>query len=98
MDIIEKAKIILGIDSEKDDLLKVLYAGTVEEFLDYTNRQDIPTGAESVLLNMLVVQYNRLGTQGLNSQSYSGVSEAYIDGYPQSIIKQLNRYRKLKMV
>ena len=43
-----------------------------------------------------VIKLNRMGTEGVASQSYSGVSESYIDGYPAEIVAVLNRKRKIK--
>lgn len=45
-----------------------------------------------------VIKLNRLGTEGLGAQTYSGVSESYIDGYPAEIKAALNRKRKIKFV
>ena len=45
-----------------------------------------------------IIKLNRMNTEGLASQSYSGVSESYIDGYPQDILSILNRKRKIKVV
>lgn len=96
---LDKLKLMLGItDNAKDTLLNLILDIVIQEFLDYTNRDDIPDGANAVALQMAVIQYNRIGSQGLASQGYSGVSESYIDGYPQNIRKQLNRYRKMKAI
>lgn len=95
---IEKAKVLLNLGEDKEVVLEVLYEQCCAEFLDYCNREDIPAAAEGVLLQMLLTSYNRLGSEGLSSQGYSGVNESYTDGYPRNIINQLNRYRKLKLV
>lgn len=95
---LDKLKLILGVGSDKEPVLELILDVVIQEFLDYTNRDDIPNGANAVVLQMAVIQYNRLGSQGLASQGYSGVSESYIDGYPDNIKKQLNRYRKLKTI
>jgi hypothetical protein len=39
-----------------------------------------------------------MGSDGLAAQSYSGVSETYIDGLPEDIQKLLNGKRKIKVV
>ena len=38
---------------------------------------------------MVVFLYNRLGTEGLNSESYSGVSYNYSSDYPEYILSAL---------
>lgn len=51
-----------------------------------------------VIARIAVIHLNRIGTEGLASQSFSGVSENYIDGYPADIIAILNMKRKIKVV
>ena len=98
MNVISNAMAILNLDSSKEPVLYALQDMVEQEFCDYCNRADIPLEANGVILQMLLVQYNRLGAQGLSSQSYSGVSESYLDGYGDNIRKQLNRYRKLQVI
>lgn len=47
---------------------------------------------------MAVVKLNRMNTEGLASQAFSGVSENYLDGYPEDIQMILRGKRKLKVV
>ena len=96
---LDKLKLILSInDNTKDGLLALILDIVIQEFLDYTNREDLPDGANAVVIQMAVIQYNRIGSQGLTSQGYSGVSESYLSDYPDNIRKQLNRYRKIKAI
>lgn len=53
---------------------------------------------EIIAVRIAVIKLNRLNTEGLSSQSMSGVSESYIDGYPADIVAVLNRKRKIKVV
>ena len=53
---------------------------------------------ESVAVEIAIIKLNRLGSEGLASQGYSGISESYIDGYPASIVAVLNRKRRVKVV
>lgn len=53
---------------------------------------------EMVAEKIAIIKLNRLNTEGLASQSYSGVSENYIDGYPADIVAVLNRKRRIKVV
>lgn len=45
-----------------------------------------------------IIMLNRMNSEGIASQSYSGVSESYIDGYPADVLAVLNRKRKIKVV
>lgn len=64
---------------------------------DYCNRD-----ADPVLIltaeRIAVIELLRQGTEGIVSQSASGVSENYIDGYPDDIKMILNRKRKVKFL
>jgi hypothetical protein len=53
---------------------------------------------EMVAERIAIIKLNRMNTDGLASQSFSGVSESYIDGYPADILAILNRKRKIKVV
>ena len=46
---------------------------------------------ELMAQKIAVIKLNRMNTEGLAGQSYSGVSENYIDGYPADILAVLNR-------
>ena len=93
---LQKLKLILNRGAEAEAQLQVILDLVIQEFLDYTNQEEIPAGAEAVIIQMAIISYNRLGSEGLSSQGYSGVSESYLNEYPENIRKQLNRYRKLK--
>lgn len=53
---------------------------------------------EMVAAKIAIIKLNRLNTEGLASQSYSGVSENYVDGYPAEIAQVLRAKRKLKVM
>lgn len=61
----------------------------------YCNRQ-VDYELEVIAEKIAIIKLNRLNTEGLASQGYSGVSESYIDGYPADILAILNRKRKIK--
>lgn len=98
MEILEQIKLLSSNTNEA--LISLIIEKTIIEISDYTNI-DFDENNQSminVLVDMVVVKLNRLGTEGIASQSYSGVSESYIDEYPHYILKQLNsiKYSKNK--
>lgn len=93
---LEKIKICLTNNTYTDDLINLFIEDTTKEVKIYCNREDIDTELESVIRRIVIIKLNRMNSEGLSSQSYSGVSESFIDGYPQDIIAVLNRKRKLK--
>lgn len=92
---LDKLKLILSIkDDTKDDLLTLLIEQAIEEALNYTH-QDSIENLRSNIISMVVYKYNRLGTEGLDSEGYSGVSFGYSTDYPESIMRVLKSQRKL---
>lgn len=67
------------------------------EVESYTNRE-LDAVLELVALQIAKIKLNRIDTEGLLSQSLSGVNENYINGYPEEIKAILNRKRKLKVL
>ena len=64
------------------------------EAKDFTHREDV-CELQSTIERMVVYNYNRIGTEGLNSESYSGTSYKYTTDYPEQILKMRKRYRKI---
>lgn len=93
---LEKIKTCLTNNTYTDALINLFIDDTTKEVKIYCNREDIDTELESVIRRIVIIKLNRMNSEGLSSQSYSGVSESFIDGYPQDIIAVLNRKRKLK--
>lgn len=93
---LDKIKVCLTNNTYTDDLINLFIEDTITEIKVYCNREDIDTELESVIRRIVIIKLNRLGSDGLASQSFSGVSESFIDGYPQDIVSILNRKRKLK--
>jgi hypothetical protein len=92
---LEDIKLLLGVTStDKDKLIKLLINLATEDARTISRRQDV-TELESIIIQMVVFNYNRLGTEGLDSESYSGVSYSYSSDYPENILRSLRRYRKL---
>ncbi|CEO23633.1 Phage gp6-like head-tail connector protein [[Clostridium] sordellii] len=77
------------------ELLNDLIEETQNEILQYTNLLEIPIGLEGSLIEIVIAKCNKLGSEGIKSESFSGISTTYIDGFSKNITKKLNRYRKL---
>ncbi len=96
---IEEIKILLGdaASNYTDAQIGLCAKQALAEVEAYCNRL-IDYELEMVAQKIAIIKLNRLNTEGLASQSYSGVSENYIDGYPKEILAILNRKRKIKVV
>ena len=92
---IRKIKVLLNItDANKDDLLNLLIEQATAEALDYTHTNDVSKLASSII-QMVVYKYNRLGTEGVDSEDYSGIAFTYSADYPESIMRGLRAKRKV---
>lgn len=94
---IEEIKLLLGdaAANYSDAQINLALKMAISEVEEYCNRE-VDAALELVAEKIAVIKLNRINTEGLASQSYSGVSESYIDGYPQEITAVLNRKRKIK--
>lgn len=96
---IEEIKLLLGdaAANYSDAQISLCYKMALSEVEEYCKRE-----ADDALLliaeRIAIIKLNRLNTEGLSSQSYSGVSESYLNEYPADIQAVLNRKRKLKVV
>lgn len=96
---LERIKLLLNItDESKDALLEELIDNVMEYVKNYTNNESCIGFLKGTIVNMVIYDYNRMGTEGLTSESYSGVSFGYASGYSDDIMKQLKRYRKVRVI
>ena len=96
---IEDIKILLGDASSNfsDALIGLCAKQSLAEVEAYCGRS-ADLELEMVAEKIAIIKLNRMNTEGLASQSFSGVSESYINGYPAEILAVLNRKRKIKVV
>lgn len=96
---LEEIKILLGNSAESftDAQIGLCAKQAIAEVESYCHRE-VDYELEMVAQRIAIIKLNRLNSEGLASQSYSGVSESYVDGYPQDILSILNRKRKIKVI
>ena len=96
---LEEIKLLLGEGAANysDAQISLAYKIALNEVEEYCKR-DADIALELVAEQIAVIKLNRMGTEGLASQAYSGVSESFIDGYPDEIKAVLNRKRKVKFI
>ena len=95
---LEKVKLLLGIaDNTKDDLLTLLIEQAVEEAIVYTHNECVDELNTSII-QMVVYKYNRIGTEGVDSEGYSGVRFQYSSDDPENIMGGLRAKRKVVLV
>jgi hypothetical protein len=98
---IDEVKVLLGTNASKytDDQIGLALKHSLAEVEAYCNRA-LDYELEVCAAKITVIKLYRLGTEGLRSQSFTGVSESFLDGYPKEIMMVLTmkRKRSLKVV
>ena len=96
---LEEIRILLGNASDNftDAQISLCLKQAIAEIEDYCNRE-LDITLEIIAQRITVLKLNRINTEGLASQSYSGISESYINDYPEDIKAVLNKKRKIKVL
>ena len=83
-------------DVEVPDVkLQAIVEDVTQEVLADTNQPELNAQLESAVISLSVIAVNRLGTEGLASEGYSGVSTSYLDDVPPRVASILNANRRL---
>lgn len=96
---LEEIKTLLGdaAANYSDAQIGLCLKMALAEVQAYCNRE-LDLELEIVAQRIAIIKLNKLNAEGLSSQSYSGVSESYIDGYPADIMAVLKRKRRMKVI
>ena len=96
---IQEIRLLLGDASANysDDQIGLVAKMAIAEVEDYTHRE-LDYSLQLIAERIAIIKLNRIGTEGLNSMSVSGMSENYINGYPDDIIATLNAKRKIRVM
>ena len=92
-------RLLLGdaANNYTDEAITLMFNIAISEVEAYC-RRTIDAELEYAAAQIAKIKLLRMGTEGLQSQNLSGVSENYIDGYPADIQAILNRKRKVKVL
>jgi hypothetical protein len=96
---IDEIKIMLGdaAANYSDAQIGLALKMAIAEVEDYCHRE-LDYSLQLIAERIALIKLNRMGTEGLNSMSVSGMSENYINGYPADIIATLNAKRRVRVL
>ena len=96
---LEDLIVLLGdrADNYTDAQISLCLKMAIAEVESYCGKK-LDSELEMIAQRIAIIKLNRLNTEGLASQSYSGVSESYVNGYPEDIMAVLRRKRKMKVI
>lgn len=96
---LDKIKARLNItDSSRDFLINDLIEDSKEDLKELTNNPNLKFDrkAEGIVKELVVIKFNRLGAEGLSSESVNGHSQSFIDGLPKDLRTKILSMRKLR--
>ena len=93
--LVERLKERLDENELSDDKLQEIIDYVTQEVLADTNQSKLNLQLSSAVVSLSVITVNRLGTEGLASEGYSGVSTSYLDDVPPRVASILNANRRL---
>ena len=97
---LERLLRLLGNPPESDvqtveDCLEI----AIDIFKDKTGYSSVPKRAESLVIEIAIIKYNRLGNEGEHSRTEGGISQTFTDDLPMDILKQFRNYpRKVGVI
>ena len=93
--LLERLKARLDDVEVPDVKLQAIVEDVTLEVLADTNQSELNAQLESAVISLSVIAVNRIGTEGLASEGYSGVSTSYLDDVPPRVASILIANRRL---
>ena len=78
--LLNRIKTLLGV-TDNDELIYEITELTKSKILNYINETELPSELEFVLLELSIQRYNRIGSEGISSESVDGKSVSYEDDF-----------------
>ena len=83
--LLNRVKVLLGISSnDNTELLNEIIELTKSKILNYIDKTELPEELEFVLVELSIQRYNKIGSEGIASESVDGKSVSYeadFEGY-----------------
>ena len=78
--LLNRIKTLLGI-TDNDELIYEIVEITKEKILNYINEKELPKELEFILIELSIERYNRIGSEGIASESVDGKNISYDDSF-----------------
>ena len=100
MTILENVKELLGNPKNIDDKLNVIIELTQKRLGNFLSVKEVPEELEYIVIEVSVIRFNRIGSEGVSSLSVEGESMSFndddFDSYDKDIRSWLNNQSDLK--
>ena len=78
--LLNRIKTLLQIQ-DNDELIYEIVEITKEKILNYINEKELPKELEFILVELSIERYNRIGSEGITSESVDGKNVSYEDNF-----------------
>jgi len=78
--LVNRIKVLLGV-TENEELINEIIELTKDKILNYINETELPNELEFILIELAIQRYNRIGSEGISSESVDGKSVSYDDDF-----------------
>ena len=78
--LLNRIKTLLGI-TDNDELIYEIIELTKSKILNYINQEELPKELDFILVELSIERYNRIGSEGISSESVDGKSVSYEDDF-----------------
>lgn len=85
-------------DNSRDYLILDLIEDAKEDLKFMTNSPNLEmtSKVEGIIKELVIIKFNRLGAEGVSSESVNGHSQSFIDGLPKDLKLKILSMRKLR--
>lgn len=97
MAVLDRVKAYLKVE-DRDALLEELIAQAKDFAVQYCHLPQYGEQLDSVVVKMVVEDFNRYGAEGIAARGYSGISESYLTDYSAQTLSALNKFRKIRVI
>lgn len=96
---LERIKLLLNInDNYKNNLLNELIDNAKSFAVSYCRLAQYNSNLDFAVVRMVIEDYNRIGGEGIDNQSFSGMSETFANNYSEQVFSILRKYRRIKVI
>ena len=78
--LLNRVETLLGV-FDNSNLVNEIIELTKDKILNYINKTELPYELEFVLVELAIKRYNRIGSEGIASESVDGKSVSYEDDF-----------------
>lgn len=93
---LDKIMLLLG-NSASEELIELLISQAKSFLLLFCNLSEYNSRYDSLIIRMVIEDFNKMGSEGMTSKSFNGLSQSFSEApYSSLVMTQLNSYKRIK--